>query len=259
MVITFPVSTRRAHEARGRELPESEFRTDSVRVSAVTAMSPVLDDLSLKFAMWAGQTGKTCLDVGCGAGLASRRGARPRGARRCRRSGPCAAAAVAGERSGTAVRAAGGAHRRTPGAGFQAVRICRGARGTRPAPARWAGIRDSLAKFFRWLYPHGRLFVSALTPLGSFWQRFQPEYIRRATAGSGWPGYIEDLSQFSRHGKKGRPLSSARREPVESGNADGGLRNRKYPTLQPPLGARADLLQCHCTLYPVIPASPGEH
>jgi len=71
MVITFPVANRRAHEARGRELAEPEFRTDTVRVSAVTAMSPVLDDLSLKFAMWAGQTGKTCLDVGCGAGLAS--------------------------------------------------------------------------------------------------------------------------------------------------------------------------------------------
>src|SRR5690242_3305661 len=61
MVITFPVPPRRAPALRG----------DSLRLSALNGMSPALDELSLKFAMWAGQSGKACLDVGCGAGLAS--------------------------------------------------------------------------------------------------------------------------------------------------------------------------------------------
>ena len=34
-------------------------------------MSPALDDLSLRFAMHAGQTNGTCLDVGSGTGLAT--------------------------------------------------------------------------------------------------------------------------------------------------------------------------------------------
>ncbi len=57
-------------------------------------------------------------------------------------------------------------------------------------------IQSSLAKFFRWLYPHGKLFVSVLTPLGGFWRRFQPEYSRRVSGGARWPGYIEDLAQL---------------------------------------------------------------
>ena len=57
-------------------------------------------------------------------------------------------------------------------------------------------IEYSLRKFFRWLYPHGRLFVSVLTPLGSFWEPFHRQFIRRNVAGERWPGYIDDVSRF---------------------------------------------------------------
>ena len=205
MVITFPASTRRGHEARGRDLPESEFRADAVRVSAVTAMSPVLDDLSLKFAMWAGQTGKTCLDVGCGVGLASV-AALARGGRMVAADPDpvllqqLLASVPVQQYARLAVRIAGLPELDFKQSGFAGVHVARVLH-LLDGPA----IRDSLAKFFRWLYPHGKLFVSALTPLGSFWQRFQPEYIRRATAGSEWPGYIEDLSQFHVTARKGVP------------------------------------------------------
>jgi SAM-dependent methyltransferase len=187
MVITFPALPRRAPESAG----------DALRLSAVNSTSPALDELSLKFAMWAGQSGKTCLDIGCGAGLA------------------CAAALARGGRivavdpdpaliqqllasvpvqqyARLAVRTAALPDLDFKDAGFAAIHVAR-------VLHRLDGraLRISLGKFFRWLYPHGKLFVSALTPLGSFWQTFHPEFLRRVTGVSEWPGYIEDLSQFN--------------------------------------------------------------
>jgi SAM-dependent methyltransferase len=168
-------------------------------------MSPALDELSLKFAMWAGQSGKTCLDIGCGAGLASvaalARGGRvvavdpdPLLIQRLRARVPVQQSAR------LAVRIAGLPELEFKESGFAGVHVSRVLH-TLDGPA----IQTSLAKFFSWLYPHGRLFVSALTPLGSFWQPFHPEFLRRVTTGAPWPGYIEDLSQFHITRERGVP------------------------------------------------------
>ncbi len=205
MFITVPASSRRPHDSRARELSELDSPTDGLRLSAVTDMSPLLDDLSLKFAMWAGQTGKTCLDVGCGTGLASA-AALSRGGRIVAADPDPAllqqllARVPVQQYARLAVRNAGLPELDFKQSGFAGVHVARVLH-VLDGPA----IRESMTKFFRWLYPHGRLFVSALTPLGSFWQRFHPEFIRRATAGNEWPGYIEDLSQFHVTSRKGIP------------------------------------------------------
>jgi hypothetical protein len=59
-----------------------------------------------------------------------------------------------------------------------------------------AAVERSLRKFFRWLYPDGKLFLSALTPMGAFWKPFQPTFARRTAAGLKWPGYIDEVSDF---------------------------------------------------------------
>jgi ubiquinone/menaquinone biosynthesis C-methylase UbiE len=186
MVISFPVPPRRAPELRG----------DSLRPSALNAMSPALDELSLKFAMWAGQSGKTCVDIGCGSGLASAaalaRGGRvvavdpdPSMIQELRARVPVQ------QYARLDVRTAGLPELEFKESGFAAVHVARVLH-LMDGP----DIQVSFAKFFRWLYPHGKLFVSALTPLGSCWQLFHPEYLRRVTTGAAWPGYMADLSQF---------------------------------------------------------------
>jgi ubiquinone/menaquinone biosynthesis C-methylase UbiE len=200
MVITFPVPPRRTQDSRAPGWSDPELR-----LSAITDMSPVLDDLSLKFAMWAGQTGKACLDVGCGAGIAAV-AALARGGRIVAADPDPAllqqllARVPVQQYARLAVRTAALPELDFKQCGFAGVHV---ARVLHVLDGR--AIRLSLAKFFRWLYPHGKLFVSALTPLGSFWHRFQPEFIRRATAGSEWPGYIEDLSQYHFTARKGVP------------------------------------------------------
>jgi SAM-dependent methyltransferase len=186
MIISFPVTPRRAPDLRG----------DSWRSSALNAMSPALDELSLQFAMWAGKSGKTCVDIGCGAGLASAaalaRGGRvvavdpdPAMIQQLRARVPVQ------QYARLDVRTAGLPELEFKESGFAAVHAARVLH-TLDGPA----LQASLAKFFRWLHPHGKLFVSALTPLGSFWQLFHSEFLRRVTSGAAWPGYIEDLSQF---------------------------------------------------------------
>jgi ubiquinone/menaquinone biosynthesis C-methylase UbiE len=192
MVITFPVLPRRA----------SESGADDLRLSAVSAMSPALDDLSLKFAMWAGQCGKTCLDVGCGSGLVAA-AALARGGRVVAADPDPAliqqllARVPVQQYARLTVRTAGLPNLDFKDSGFAAVHVARVLH-LLDGPA----LQASLGKFFRWLYPNGKLFVSALTPLGSFWQRFHPEFLRRTASGAEWPGYIEDLSQFHATGAR---------------------------------------------------------
>lgn len=57
-------------------------------------------------------------------------------------------------------------------------------------------VESSLRKFFRWLYPRGKLFLSVLTPLGKFWEFFWADFILRSTAGGRWPGYIDASSVY---------------------------------------------------------------
>lgn len=131
------------------------------------AMSPALDSLSLKFIIWAQEAGATSLDIGCGDGAAT-------------------LALLA--RGGHVVALdpdASALHRLVESAPAEQCRRLRVRLGQLPTVdfkvANFAAIHaarvlhlldpvaleQSLRKFYRWLYPQGRLFLSALTPAGS--------------------------------------------------------------------------------------------
>lgn len=59
-----------------------------------------------------------------------------------------------------------------------------------------AATECTFRKCFRWLYPEGRLYLSALTPLGDFWQPVRAEFARRLALGARWPGYIPDIARY---------------------------------------------------------------
>jgi SAM-dependent methyltransferase len=159
-------------------------------------MTPVLDELSLKFLIWARDAAGDCLDIGCGNGLAAAAAV----ARGCRLVAfdPDEQALewlrsqvppVQHARLKTHVGQLPHIDFKT--AHFAAIHVAR------VLHCLTAGeLEQSLRKFFRWSYPNGKLFISALTPLGSFWQPFQLEFQRRVAAQLRWPGYITDASQF---------------------------------------------------------------
>ena len=129
------------------------------------AMSPALDVLSLKFVIWAQDAAATVLDIGCGDGVAT------------------LALLARGGRVLAVDPSAAALHRlveRTPSEECHRLRVRLGQLPTVDfkAPS-FAGIHaarvlhllddraieQSLRKFYRWLYPRGRLFLSALPPL----------------------------------------------------------------------------------------------
>ena len=61
-------------------------------------------------------------------------------------------------------------------------------------------IRSSLRKFFRWLYPSGKLFLSTYAPAGSRWGFFWHEYEKRMERGMQWPGYLPNVSRLWNRG-----------------------------------------------------------
>ena len=54
----------------------------------------------------------------------------------------------------------------------------------------------SLGKFFRRLYPGGKLFLSTLSPAGPRWKAFQGEHARRTREQAQWPGFIADAQAY---------------------------------------------------------------
>lgn len=171
--------------------------------SPITSVSPALDALSFKFAMWAARATATCLDVGCGPGVATR-AALARGARLI---------AVDPDLSSLHQLLA-----QLPVIQFGAVCI---------NPARLeelsfaqgqlacvhisrvlqhldgAAIQRGFSDIGRWLQPGGKLFLSALTPEGAYWKEFKAEFSRRAKLGDLWPGYIHDVSRYDSHSHPG--------------------------------------------------------
>jgi len=171
--------------------------------SPLNSASPALDALSFKFAMWAGRVTAACLDVGCGAGVATR------------------AALARGARVVAVDPDLGMLHQLlTQLPVIQFGRIC-------VKPARLdeldfaAGelaavhisrvlhrldgdaIQQSLRDIWRWLQPEGKLFLSAFTPSGSYWKDFSAEFAGRAKRGDRWPGYIGDVSRYDRFSQAG--------------------------------------------------------
>jgi len=162
-------------------------------------MSPALDELSLKFAVMTRSAKRAVLDVGCGDGLAT-------------------AAALARGGHVLAVDPDQVALRkllvRVPSQHYRRLNVRVGALpeldfkvAQFPAvhAARVLHLLDPedlhamLRKFFRWLYPDGKLFLSALTPAGRFWHPFHAEYFRRRMAQERWPGLIRHPSHILPH------------------------------------------------------------
>ena len=159
-------------------------------------MSPALDELSLKFAIYSRSARFDALDVGCGDGLASA-AALARGGHVMAVDPDHAAlhtllARVPPEQyRRLKVRVGALPELDFKFGRFSAVHVARVLHLLEPG-----GLQQSLRKFFRWLYPEGRLFISALSPSGAYWEPLHDEYTRRSVARDPWPGYFEDVSEL---------------------------------------------------------------
>lgn len=128
------------------------------------SMSPALDALSLRFVIWAQRTTGPALDIGCGEGIATRallaRGGHvvavdpdEAALRRLLEHVPAEQSRRLKVRPG-----------KLPDidfklANFAAIHAARVLHLLDPV-----SLEPSLRKFYRWLYPQGKLFVSLLTP-----------------------------------------------------------------------------------------------
>ena len=159
-------------------------------------MSPALDDLSLRFAVYTRNARFGALDIGCGDGRATA-AALDRGGHVLAIDPDRAAlhqllARVPPEQCRRLqVRVGALPELDFKFARFSAVHAARVLH-LLPPPA----LQQSLSKFFRWLYPAGRLFVSTLAPGGAHWDFAARELARRRMAQEQWPGYIEDLRRL---------------------------------------------------------------
>ena len=152
-------------------------------------MSPRLDPLTHRFAMWAGtRYGTTCADIGCGAGIATA-AALMRGAR-----------VIAIDPDTTHIQPLLG---QLPVQQYSRIDVRSGrlpALGLKPGSltsihvARvfhlldGAAIRGSLLRFADYLRRDGKLFISVLTPDGEHWADFRQDYARRCELDETWPG-----------------------------------------------------------------------
>jgi SAM-dependent methyltransferase len=162
-------------------------------------MSPALDELSLKFAVTTRSARRAALDVGCGDGLAT--------AAALARGGHV----LAIDPDQTALRKL---LVRVPSQHYRRLNVRVGtlpeldfklAQFAAVHAARVLHLLDpgdlqaTLQKFFRWLYPDGKLFLSVLTPAGRCWHPFHAEYFRRRMAQERWPGFIRHPAHFLPH------------------------------------------------------------
>jgi SAM-dependent methyltransferase len=151
-------------------------------------LSPSLDPLTHRFAVWAGRQGGTSADIGCGGGIATA-AALTRGARvvaidpDTSNLEPLLAQLPVQQRA--RVQVLGG---RVPNLHFDtggltsihAARVFHLLEG--------GEIRQSLRQFRDWLRQDGKLFISVLTPAGEHWADFRQEYARRCEENDVWPG-----------------------------------------------------------------------
>ena len=159
-------------------------------------MSPALDPLSIRFAAHARVSKSSVLDLGCGTGIATV-AALARGAH-----------VVAIDSDEEALREL---LVRIPKAQYPRLQVRVGclpdlnfkyAHFSAVHVSRVLhvldgdGLRHAFANFFRWLYPEGKLYISALSPVGPYWNPFQAEYSRRLERQDEWPGYIESVSDY---------------------------------------------------------------
>ncbi len=177
-------------------------------------MSPALDDLAMRFAIFARTTRGDVLDIGCGDGIASA-AALIRGARVYAVDPDQAALQhllarvppVHARRLRIRIGALPGINFKFPR--FSAVHASRVLHLLDPL-----ALQRSLQKFFHWLYPEGKLFLSTLTSAGSYWAFAEREIARRKLAGDPWPGYLADVEGLQPHWNGAFPAVHLLDEPV---------------------------------------------
>jgi SAM-dependent methyltransferase len=60
-------------------------------------------------------------------------------------------------------------------------------------------LEAGIKLMFQWLVPKGKVFVMASSPYQQSYTNFIPVFEQRKMAGVRWPGWIEDLTQYSSH------------------------------------------------------------
>jgi SAM-dependent methyltransferase len=159
-------------------------------------MSPALDDLTMQFALFARTAPGDVLDIGAGDGIGTA-AAITRGARVYAVDPDHAAL----QRLLTRVPPVHAPNLRLRVASlptvnfkppcFSAIHIARVFHLLDP-PA----LQESLQKFFKWLLPDGKLFLSTLTSAGDYWQFTETEIFRKKLELDPWPGYFENIRRL---------------------------------------------------------------
>src|SRR5438552_4929199 len=152
-------------------------------------MSPRLDPLTHRFAMWAGRRhGTTCADIGCGAGIAAA-AALVRGARviavdpDTTQIQPLLAQLPVQDQARIELRTGELPALQLASGSLTSIHVARVFH-LLDGPQ----IRDSLCRFCDYLRKHGKLFISVLTPAGEYWASFRQDYERRCAFNETWPG-----------------------------------------------------------------------
>ena len=176
--------------------PEARLLPERPGTASLEQMSPALDDLSLRFAIYVRNARFAALDIGCGDGRATA-AALDRGGHVLAVDPDRAAlhqllARVAPEQCWRLQVRIGA----LPDLDFKFARFSavHAARVLHLLPPH--ALQQSLSKFFRWLYPAGRLFVSTLAPGGARWDFAARDLARRRMAQEQWPGHIEDIRRL---------------------------------------------------------------
>jgi SAM-dependent methyltransferase len=162
-------------------------------------MSPVLDDLSMRFVLYARTSQGDVLDIGCGDGIATA-AALTRGARLYAVDPDQAALQhllarvppVHAPRLKLRIGSLPNVNFKFPR--FSAVHAARVLHLLDPL-----ALQRSLQKFFHWLYPNGKLFLSALSPAGDYWSFAESGIVQRKLKEDPWPGYIADVRRLRPH------------------------------------------------------------
>jgi SAM-dependent methyltransferase len=178
---------------------EANYGAVSMLAVPTERMSPALDDLTMRFALFARITGGDVLDIGCGDGIASA-AALMRGARVYAIDPDQAALEhlltrippVHAHRLKVRIGSLPGVDFKYPR--FSAVHASRVLHLLDPL-----AVQRSLQKFFHWLYPGGKLFLSTLTSAGEYWAFAESEIAQRQREDDPWPGYLPEVSRLRPH------------------------------------------------------------